>query len=76
VHNQLFELFHCDFAGEWNCDYHDCVGQLQGFGSVNSESLAQLLLGFFQYWATQHDYKGQVLTIRSSCLMSKAVKGW
>ena len=66
----------CHAAGDWTCDYHDLVDELQGFGAGNNEGLAQLLLGFFQYWATQHDYKGQVLTVRSSYLMSKAVKGW
>ena len=56
--------------------YHDDVQALQGFGARNSESLAQLLHAFFDYWAHRHDYGGAVVCVRTGGLVSKRRKGW
>ena len=34
----------------WNCSYCEAVGPLKRFGAANSESVAQLLHSFFEYW--------------------------
>ncbi|KAI8468796.1 MAG: hypothetical protein J3K34DRAFT_386132 [Monoraphidium minutum] len=62
--------------GGWVCDYCDDLPSLAGFGSANTESLAELLASFFQYWAAGHDYRGAVVTIRRSAPLTKAEKGW
>lgn len=63
-------------AGGWACEYYDRVAELQGFGTANSETLADLLASFFHYWARQHDYRNEVVTIRQREEMLKAGKGW
>jgi DNA polymerase sigma len=65
-----------DPPGPWVCDYCDDVTALAGFGAANRESLAELLAGFFQYWAVGHDYRGAVVSIRRTAPLSKAEKGW
>lgn len=60
----------------WVCDYCDDVSALAGFGAANTESLAELLAAFFQYWAAGHDYRSAVVTIRRSAPLTKAEKGW
>jgi len=63
-------------AANWCCDYCDDLAVLVGFGSANHESIGQLLISFFFYWAHQHDYRGSVITIRSSSSLTKRMKGW
>jgi len=63
-------------AGGWTCDYYDRVADLKGFGAANSETLTELLAAFFHYWARQHDYRNDVVTIRQREEMIKADKGW
>jgi hypothetical protein len=63
-------------AGSWCCDYHDDTASLSGFGAPNSEGLAELLVGFFCYWARQHDYRHAVVSVRVGGGLTKADKGW
>jgi hypothetical protein len=63
-------------TGGWTCEYYDRVDDLKGFGAANDESLADLLATFFHYWARQHDYRNEVVTIRQREEMFKADKGW
>ncbi|XP_076906240.1 UTP:RNA uridylyltransferase 1-like [Bidens hawaiensis] len=58
------------------CSYFDQVEKLQGFGSRNGESIAQLVWAFFNYWAYRHDYTNDVISIRMGCLISKREKDW
>lgn len=51
------------------CSYFDQVEKLQGFGSQNSESIARLVWGFFNYWAHCHDYANDVISIRAGGLV-------
>jgi DNA polymerase sigma len=46
------------------CTYFDEVHQLHDFGAENRESIAELLWAFFHYWAFQHDYRKDVISIR------------
>jgi len=46
------------------CAYFDKIDQLQGFGADNKASIAELLWGFFHYWASQHHYKRDVISVR------------
>jgi DNA polymerase sigma len=50
--------------------------RLSGFGGANSESVAELLVSFFSYWARNHDYRQSVVSIRVGRGMTKADKGW
>jgi DNA polymerase sigma len=50
--------------------------RLAGWGGRNSEGLGALLGSFFLYYATLHDYRNQVVSIRSSSLVTKPMKGW
>lgn len=47
------------------CAFFDQVGKLQHFGSVNRESIAELLWAFFSYWAYHHDYANDVISVRT-----------
>ncbi|KAK9058947.1 hypothetical protein SSX86_021564 [Deinandra increscens subsp. villosa] len=58
------------------CSYFDQVDKLQGFGSRNNESIAQLVWAFFSYWAYCHDYTNDVISIRTGSLISKREKDW
>nr|XP_043628434.1 UTP:RNA uridylyltransferase 1 [Erigeron canadensis]XP_043628435.1 UTP:RNA uridylyltransferase 1 [Erigeron canadensis]XP_043628436.1 UTP:RNA uridylyltransferase 1 [Erigeron canadensis] len=58
------------------CSYFDQVDKLQGFGSRNGESIAQLVWAFFNYWAYCHDYANDVISIRTGSIVSKREKDW
>ncbi|KAJ1277617.1 hypothetical protein BS78_04G017100 [Paspalum vaginatum] len=58
------------------CAYFDKVDQLQDFGAENKDSIAELLWGFFQYWAYRHDYRHDVISIRMGKTLSKQEKNW
>lgn len=47
------------------CAYFDEVHQLQDFGAENKESIAELLWAFFHYWAFHHDYRRDVISVRT-----------
>lgn len=51
------------------CCYFDKVEKLEGFGSRNGESIAQLVWAFFNYWAHSHDYANDVISIRTGSLV-------
>lgn len=52
------------------------MAALEGFGATNTQSLAELVWEFFEYWAWRHDYRGSVLSVRTAGLLPKAAKGW
>lgn len=63
-------------AGSWSCDFCDDLGRLSSFGGPNPESIAELLVSFFCYWARHHDYRQSVVSIRVGGWLTKADKGW
>ena len=63
-------------VGEWNVEYCDDITALAGFGDENSQSLAELLWEFFEYWAWKHDYNNSVISIRTGSILSKESKDW
>uniref|UniRef100_J3L941 Uncharacterized protein n=2 Tax=Oryza brachyantha TaxID=4533 RepID=J3L941_ORYBR len=58
------------------CAYFDEVHQLQDFGAENKESIAELLWAFFHYWAFDHDYRNDVISVRTGNTISKQEKNW
>ena len=62
--------------GRWNCNYHDAVEGLVGFGGANTETLADLVWTFFEFWAWRHDFNNTVVSIRTLTPVSKAEKEW
>ncbi|XP_051144048.1 UTP:RNA uridylyltransferase 1 [Andrographis paniculata] len=58
------------------CAYFDRVEMLQNFGSQNREGVAQLVWGFFHYWAYCHDYANDVISVRTGSTIRKAAKDW
>ena len=51
------------------CGYFDKVDKLCNFGARNMESVAELLWGFFNYWAFQHDYANDVISVRTGAII-------
>lgn len=66
----------CIQHGQWTAAFHDDVAALASFGTANRESISQLLLGFFDYWHRQHDWKNGVVCVRTGGVVHKATKGW
>ncbi|KAK9809730.1 hypothetical protein WJX73_000583 [Symbiochloris irregularis] len=67
---------HIRTIGRWNCDYHDQVEGLRGYGAGNTETLGDLVWSFFEFWAWRHDFNNSVVTIRTTTPVSKAEKEW
>uniref|UniRef100_A0A061SDQ2 Nucleotidyltransferase family protein n=1 Tax=Tetraselmis sp. GSL018 TaxID=582737 RepID=A0A061SDQ2_9CHLO len=63
-------------VGSCCCDYFDNVSALSGFGSGNTETVSELLMAFFDYWAWGHDYVNSVISIRTGGFLTKADKEW
>jgi len=63
-------------VGEWKVSYFDNVEELQGFGSKNAQTLAELVWQFFEYWAWRHDYQHSVVSIRLGKAITKEDKEW
>ncbi|KAL2337418.1 hypothetical protein Fmac_011864 [Flemingia macrophylla] len=59
-----------------NCAYFDQVETLGDFGHHNRETIAQLVWGFFYYWAYGHDYANAVISVRTGSIISKREKDW
>jgi hypothetical protein len=56
----------CNVTVEDNhCAYFDQVDKLKNYGAHNKESVSSLLWAFFHYWAYQHDYMQDVISIRT-----------
>ncbi|KAJ3682633.1 hypothetical protein LUZ60_015206 [Juncus effusus] len=55
--------------------YYDQVENYRS-GVWNGESIASLVWGFFHYWAYQHDYATDVISIRTCSVISKHEKDW
>ncbi|TXG62744.1 hypothetical protein EZV62_009738 [Acer yangbiense] len=58
------------------CAFFDQVENLRDFGSRNRETIAQLVWGFFNYWAYGHDYTSSVISVRTGSVISKLEKDW
>jgi DNA polymerase sigma len=63
-------------VGEWKVSYFDNVEELKGFGSKNTQTLAELVWEFFEYWAWRHDYQHSVVSIRLGKAIPKEDKDW
>lgn len=57
-------------------DFADNLKKIEGFGSKNKASEADLLFQFFRFYAHEFDYDKHVLSVRSGKLMSKVEKKW
>ncbi|KFK37353.1 hypothetical protein AALP_AA4G245700 [Arabis alpina] len=58
------------------CVYFDNVERLSNFGSNNRETIAELVWGFFNYWAYAHDYSNTVVSVRTGSILGKREKDW
>jgi len=61
---------------EWQVNYSTDVTAYQGFGAANTSTLAELVVGFFDHWAWQHDYNGSVVSVRVGGHVKKEDKNW
>ncbi len=52
------------------------VETLQDFGNANTQTLAELVWDFFEYWAWGHDYRSTVISVRTAGTLTKTEKGW
>lgn len=59
-----------------HCAYFDQVDKLNNYGAHNKETISSLLWAFFHYWAYQHDYTKDVISIRTGRIISKHMKDW
>ncbi|KAL3536908.1 hypothetical protein ACH5RR_000274 [Cinchona calisaya] len=73
---QGMKTTYCVNVDNIECAYFDQVENLFGFGSHNGESIAQLIWGFFSYWAYCHDYANDVISVRTGTILSKRTKDW
>eukprot|EP01133_Synstelium_polycarpum_P004417 gene4417-5174_t len=60
----------------FNCKYYDDVDNLIGFGSANTETLGQLVFGFFQTYSRVFNYMTDVVSIRTGKRILKTEKTW
>ncbi|XP_062200597.1 UTP:RNA uridylyltransferase 1-like [Phragmites australis] len=61
---------------ENNCAYFDQVDKLNNYGAHNKDTVSRLLWAFFHYWAYEHDYTRDVISIRTGRIISKERKDW
>ncbi|OEL27346.1 UTP:RNA uridylyltransferase 1 [Dichanthelium oligosanthes] len=61
---------------ENNCAYFDQVDKLNSYGAQSRDTLSRLLWAFFHYWAYEHDYTRDVISIRTGRIISKERKDW
>ncbi|KAJ7962259.1 UTP:RNA uridylyltransferase 1-like [Quillaja saponaria] len=73
---QEMETTYSVTVDEVKCAYFDQVEKLGDFGRRNSETIAQLVWAFFNYWAYRHDYANAVISVRTGSLLSKQEKDW
>lgn len=50
---------------ENNCAYFDQVEKLNNYGAHSRDTVSRLLWAFFHYWAYEHDYTRDVISIRT-----------
>jgi DNA polymerase sigma len=60
----------------FDCSYFKDLDQLRGFGALNRETLGELLLAFFRYYAHEFDYKNLVISVRTGGMLDKEDKDW
>ncbi|XP_074585126.1 uncharacterized protein LOC141840923 [Curcuma longa] len=73
---QEMELTYQLTVEDTDCAYFDQVDELHNYGTLNDESLAELVWGFFHYWAFAHNYKRDVISVRTGSIISKKIKNW
>ncbi|GAV76666.1 PAP_assoc domain-containing protein [Cephalotus follicularis] len=73
---QEMEITYSVTVDNIECKFYDQVEKLRKFGSRNKETIAQLVWGFFNYWAYRHDYANDVISIRTGSVISKREKDW
>jgi DNA polymerase sigma len=61
---------------ENNCAYFDQVDKLNNYGAHSRDTVSRLLWAFFHYWAYEHDYTRDVISIRTGRIISKERKDW
>ena len=52
-----------------SCAFFDEVEDLGDFGRHNKETIAELVQGFFHYWAYCHDYANSVISVRTGSII-------
>jgi len=60
----------------WPAAFFDDIAALRDFSAANGESLAELLVAFFDYWHRQHDWRSSVVSVRTGGLLHKGEKAW
>ncbi|CAJ1949914.1 unnamed protein product [Sphenostylis stenocarpa] len=73
---QDMDTTYCVTVDDVNCAFFDKVEKLGDFGRHNKETIAQLVRGFFHYWAYCHDYANAVISVRTGSIISKREKDW
>ncbi|KAL6780665.1 PAP5 [Auxenochlorella protothecoides x Auxenochlorella symbiontica] len=73
---QLLPHTHTGSIQGWDVGYYDKVETLQDFGNANTQTLAELVWDFFEYWAWGHDYRSTVISVRTAGTLTKTEKGW
>ncbi|KFM23622.1 Poly(A) RNA polymerase protein cid1 [Auxenochlorella protothecoides] len=73
---QLLPHTHTGSIQGWDVGHYDKVETLQDFGNANTQTLAELVWDFFEYWAWGHDYRSTVISVRTAGTLTKTEKGW
>lgn len=61
---------------DFDCSFCDDQSTLSNFRASNTDSLADLCLSFFRYWAWEFDYGRDAVSIRLGKVISKQSKNW
>jgi hypothetical protein len=56
--------------------FDDNLEKLQGFGKENTDSLGQLLFGFFRFYGFEFDYDNSVVSVRNGRVLTREEKKW
>ncbi|KAF8740104.1 hypothetical protein HU200_013820 [Digitaria exilis] len=73
---QEMEATYVVTVDENNCAYFDQVEKLNNYGAHSRDTVSRLLWAFFHYWAYEHDYTRDVISIRTGRIISKERKDW
>ncbi|KAM7260916.1 hypothetical protein ACFE04_026391 [Oxalis oulophora] len=73
---QMLEPTYSEIIDDTEYAFYDRVERLCNYGSRNKETIAELVWGFFNFWAYRFDYTKDVISVRTGHIISKQDKDW
>jgi DNA polymerase sigma len=66
----------CDKIKEYDCWFYPNINELINYGQTNQLSLSELLAGFFKFYAHEHDFQNDIISIRIGGIIKRKDKVW